>query len=160
LSDPGLDVVARSNDLDMYPELGYDSQNFVYEELMVHLGQDSDFDSETGTYLEAVPVTLARFPKDWQSRAIRESIGSVTIGGSLRPVNAIYPEIHDLTVSKVAIRRQKDLEFLEGVVRLGLVDKATLRDRYQQAPRLTQERLIEGLADIDEAFARRENRPS
>jgi len=152
VADPDVEVVIRSNDADIYPVLGYGNQNFWYEELMLHLGQDSDHHVDTNVYLEAVPTDLARLPPDWRERSTTEVIGSAQIGGESRAVYAIFPEIHDLTVSKVAIRREKDLEFLRGVVRLGLVNRTTLRERYDRAPRVTKERLAEGLADIDEAF--------
>jgi hypothetical protein len=129
--DPEMDVVLRSNDLDLFPLHGYGDSNVVSE-------------------------TLARRPPDWSTRTLREVVGSVEIGGSRREVTVIFPEIHDLTVSKLAIRREKDLEFLAGVVDLGLVEQSILRSRYQQTPRITNDRLVEGLADIDEAFDRRD----
>jgi hypothetical protein len=153
-SDPEMDVVIRSNDLDIYPTEGYGDRNVAYEELMLQLGQDSDFDLETGTYIEAVSPTLARFPIGWENRALSEFAGSIGILDVNHDVKVIFPEIHDLTVSKLAIRRGKDLEFLEGVVKLGLVDRKTLRSRFQQAPKISSERLVEGLKDIDEAFER------
>jgi hypothetical protein len=141
--DPDLDVVLRSDDLDIYPRDGYTPM--VYEELMLHLGQDSDYHVETGQYLEAVETTLARFPAGWEDRATRTYIGDATIGNAKREVHVVWPEIHDLVVSKLAIRRRKDLEFLQGVIDLGLMDGETLRQRYEAAPRITKERLSEGL---------------
>ncbi len=155
IPDPDIEVVIRSNDVDTYPAQGYGSNNFIYEELMLHLGQDSDYHIATNVYLEAVPQNLARFPADWRDRAITEIVGSANVAGGPCDVHVIFPEIHDLTVSKLAIRREKDLEFLAAVVGLGLVDRATLRERYRSAPRITKERLDEGLTDIDEAFDRR-----
>jgi hypothetical protein len=152
VADPDVEVVIRSSDADIYPVQGYGDQNSWYEELMLHLGQDSDHHVEANVYLEAVPTDLARLPPDWRERATTELIGSAQVGSESRAVYAIFPEIHDLTVSKIAIRREKDLEFLRGVVRLGLVDRTTLRERYDRAPRITKERLTEGLSDIDEAF--------
>lgn len=151
--DPDLDVVLRSDDLDIYPRAGYTPM--IYEELMLHLGQDSDYHLETGQYIEAVETALARFPAGWEDRAIRSFVGKATIGSVKREVHVVWPEIHDLVVSKLAIRRQKDLEFLEGVIGLGLIDRETLRERYQAAPRITKDRLSEGLTDIDIAFRRR-----
>jgi hypothetical protein len=152
--DANIEIVVRSNDVDLYPARGYGATNLIYEELMLHLGQDSDYHVATNAYIEAVPENLARFPADWRDRAVREVVGTAQIGGKSCDVVAIFPEIHDLTVSKLAIRREKDLEFLAGVVDLGLIDQVTLRERYLEAPRVTKERLSEGLKDIDEVFAR------
>ena len=51
LADPAMDVIVRSNDLDIYPADGYDDANVVYQRLMEELGQDSAFDESTGTYI-------------------------------------------------------------------------------------------------------------
>lgn len=155
LSDVGIEVVVRSNDVDLYPAQGYGATNLVYEELMLHLGQDSDYHVTTNVYIEAVRQNLARLPADWRDRAVTEVVGTAQVGGNDREVVAIFPEIHDLTVSKLAIRREKDLEFLAGVVDSGLVDEVTLRERYLQTPRVTNERRVDGLKDIEEAFARK-----
>jgi hypothetical protein len=154
LPDANVEVTLRSNDVDTYPSDGYGMTNLIYEELMLHLGQDSDYHVASNAYIEAVPANLARFPEGWRDRTIREVVGTVASAGESREVVAIFPEIHDLTVSRLAIRREKDLEFLAGVIDLGLIDQVTLRDRYLEAPRVTKERLSEGLKDIDQAFAR------
>lgn len=46
LPDPPMDVVASSNDVDLYPTQGYGESNSIYEELMLRLGQDSDYISK------------------------------------------------------------------------------------------------------------------
>ena len=149
-ADPALDVVLRSDDIDIYPADGYTP--VVYEELMLQLGQDSDYHVQTGQYIEAVSETLARFPPGWERRMLRAPIGSIAIDGAEREVLVGWPEIHDLVVSKLAVGRDKDVEFLRGVVSLGLVNRDTLRERYCVAPRITEARLTQGLAQIDEAF--------
>jgi hypothetical protein len=150
--DPDLDVVLRSDDLDIYPRDGYTPM--VYEELMLHLGQDSDYHVETGQYLEAVETTLARFPAGWEDRATRTHVGKATIRNIKKDVHVVWPEIHDLVVSKLAIRRLKDLEFLKGVIDLGLIDRETLRQRYEAAPRITNDRLSEGFKAVPRQMAR------
>jgi hypothetical protein len=103
--DPDIEAVAASNDVDLYPVDGYTPM--IYEELMLHLGQDSDFHIETDTYIEAVSTTLARFPNGWEARARRMSAGAVSLNGRPVEVSVLFPNIYDLTVSKVAIRRKK-----------------------------------------------------
>jgi len=41
------------------------------------------------------------------------------------------------------------------VVQLGLVQEHKLRRRFEEAPNVTNERLNQGLADIEAAFTRR-----
>jgi hypothetical protein len=94
-----------------------------------------------------------RFPSGCEDWTSREVIGTIEVrGGEKREVAVIYPEIHDLIVAKLAIGREKDLDFLQGVIDLGLVD---LKERYREAPRTGEDRIVDGLAQIDEAFERR-----
>lgn len=113
LEDPDIAVVMLSNDVDLYPKHGYTS-DAVWERLLYELGQDSDFHIETLNYVESVPVELARFPGGWEDRAISQTLGTITIGGISKILTVIFPEIHDLTVAKLAVpeNRTKDIEFL------------------------------------------------
>jgi hypothetical protein len=43
-------------------------------------------------------------------------------------------EIHDLVVSKLVAGREKDLDFIAGVLRHGLAETNRLRERLQQTP--------------------------
>jgi len=157
-ADVNIDAVVMSPDLDLYPKAGYDPRNIDYEVMMREVGQDSTYHEDTGTYIEAVPTTLARFPFGWEARTTREVIGSIEVAnGERRKVTVDYPEIHDLTVAKLAIGREKDLDFLQGVVDLNLVNRDLLKDRYREVPRTIHDRIIDGLAQIDEAFDRRDN---
>lgn len=153
LADPDIDAVLRSPDVDLYPTSGYTP--VVYEELMRELGQDSDFHVESGNYIEAVPVALARFPNGWESRATSKTVGHVTVGNDNRPVVVMFPDIHDLAVAKLAILRAKDVEFVEDLIRLGAVDHDILKERFRGAPRTSTERIAAGLAIIDAAFEKK-----
>jgi hypothetical protein len=156
IEDPEIEVVLRSDDVDVYPRGGWPESNAMYEELMLQLGQDSDFHLQTDNYIEAVSATLARFPNGWEGRAIQKCVGTFTKNGEVHRVNAIFPEIHDLTVAKlvVPVHRDKDVEFMESVVKLGLVDQDLLMARLQTAPRTTAERIREVIAHLEKAYAK------
>jgi hypothetical protein len=156
IEDPEIEVVLRSDDVDVYPRGGWPESNAMYEELMMQLGQDSDFHIQTDNYIEAVSATLARFPDGWEERAIQKSVGTFTKNGDECRVNAIFPEIHDLTVAKlvVPVHRDKDVEFMESVVKLGLVDRDILMTRLKAAPRSTPERIREAIAHVTNAYQR------
>jgi hypothetical protein len=158
IEDPQIDAVVMSPDVDLYPKHGY-GHNAIWENLLSELGQDSDFHVENLRYVESVRTTLARFPDGWESRAMTKKVGEITVNGATKNVTATFPEIHDLTVAKLAVPedRPKDLEFMRDVVRLGLVDRETLETRYRQAPRTTPEKIAKGLTQIAEAFRDREN---
>jgi hypothetical protein len=68
-------------------------------------------------------------PADWLTRASRVEIGAATIRGREQTITAVFPEIHDLTASKVVLGRNADRLFLEAVVRGGLVDRETMLAR-------------------------------
>jgi hypothetical protein len=150
IENPSIDAVMRTPDADFYPVVALPPQ--LWESLMIELGQESDYHAETGCYLEIVSSNLARFPDGWEQRAITKRIGSINVKGEAKEVNAIFPEIHDLTVSKVAIRRPKDLDFLQGVVNLGLVDEAVLLTRWATVPRVNADGIKLGVSTIEEAF--------
>jgi hypothetical protein len=154
IEDPEIEAVLRSDDVDVYPGGGWPESNAMYEELMLQLGQDSDFHIQTDSYIEAVSATLARFPDGWEERAIRKSAGTFTKNGEVHRVNAIFPEIHDLTVAKlvVPVHRDKDVEFMESVVKLGLVHRDLLLARLQAAPRTTPQRIREAISHVENAY--------
>lgn len=136
VENPDIDAVLRSPDVDIYPRGGY-SHNATWENLLLELGQDSAFHVDTRRYVESVRADLARFPQGWQERALTKNIGSIERDGTALEVTVTFPVIHDLVVAKLAVpeNRPKDVEFMESVVRLGLVDRAILEERYRNAPR-------------------------
>ena len=126
-----------------------------WEALMRELGQDSEFHIETGTYIEVVSETLARFPDGWEARAKRICIGETVVHQNRVPAVAYFPEIHDLAVAKLAVHREKDVEFVTDLVMLGAVERETLIERFTRVPRTDQAIIANGLNDIEKAFARR-----
>jgi len=91
-----------------------------------------------------------------RSTMLRKAVTTKNINGERRDVHVTFPEIHDLTVSKIAIQRSKDYEFLEDVVHAGLVDQETLLERWAIVPRVDDAekmRLVE--QKIREAFQRK-----
>ncbi|HEV3157589.1 MAG TPA: DUF6036 family nucleotidyltransferase [Candidatus Baltobacteraceae bacterium] len=151
--DAPIDAVKKSIDVDLFPT---NFRETMFIPLHTELGMDSDFFNEHGIYVDTVRPELARFPPDWRERASTQCLGEVTINDERRKVHAIFPEIHDLTVSKAVIGREQDKAFLAGVIRLGLVNVPTLEQRLQAVPRTTPERIQETLNEvrlISQAFA-------
>jgi ribosomal 50S subunit-associated protein YjgA (DUF615 family) len=73
-------------------------------------------------------------PSGWLERLI--PVCNENTGGG----TGLCLEIHDLAVSKLAAGREKDLDFLAGVLRHRLAHVETIRDRLVKAP-LAAERL-------------------
>jgi len=65
-------------------------------------------------------------PSDWQTRAI--VVRSETTGG----VSGICPHPSDLAVSKLAAWREKDREFISGLLRHGLATVAEIEERLRE----------------------------
>ena len=152
VEDPKIDVVVRSPDADFYRHGGYPS-NAMWEHIVAEIGQDSDYHIENLVYAEAVPQDLARLPIDWEARAKTKTIGTITLDGAEVPVSVTFPDIYDLTVSKLSINRPKDIAFMQAVVKHGLVEQEKLEDRFKLAPRTSQEVIALGLVQIAAAFA-------
>ncbi len=90
------------------------------------LGEGSPFHDVFGYYAQGVDETTAILPRGWKDRLIpiRNSNTRDNTGWCLEP--------HDLIVSKTIAGREKDLRFLEGAAKGGLVDLDTLRKRLAE----------------------------
>jgi hypothetical protein len=143
--DVPIDAVSKSIDVDLFPT---DYRESMFVPMHAELGFESEFFDEHGFYVEIVRPELARFPPDWRERASTQCLGEVTINGERREVNAIFPDIHDVAVSKAVIGREQDKAFLVGVIMLGLVNLPTLEQRLQAVPRTTPERIQETLNEV------------
>jgi hypothetical protein len=97
------------------------------------IGESSMFHETFGYYAQGVMETTARLPDGWQDRLVRfESPGT-------RGVIAWCLELHDLWVSKAVAGREKDREFCDALLSLGVLDPAQLRARLQIVPNLESE---------------------
>lgn len=114
-------VVLRSREADLIPASASPRSIDLIDGA---LGQDSTFDGTFGYYADGVDFsTVAYAPEDWRDRTIRfESPATQGACG-------LCMEVHDLAVSKLCAGRQKDLEFVDGLVQSGLVDRTILLQR-------------------------------
>ncbi|HWB53597.1 MAG TPA: DUF6036 family nucleotidyltransferase [Tepidisphaeraceae bacterium] len=97
------------------------------------IGEASPFHQAFGYYAHGVGEETAILPAGWKDRLIPLS-GPAT-GGAV----GLCLEVHDLAVSKLVAGREKDMEFLAGLLRHHLVDLQIIRQRLAQTavdPRL------------------------
>lgn len=88
------------------------------------IGELSIFHQTNGIYAEGVHVDTAKFlPPGWRERLIRWPIRSSA------PAEPHFLEPHDLAIAKLGAAREKDLEFVDALVRAGLLDLGTLHAR-------------------------------
>jgi hypothetical protein len=149
LPDLDLAIVAASTDLDFFTVPHYESLFFPAH---ATLGDDSEFHHEHDFYVEMVRPTLPRLPEGWEARAVRRVVGNVAIKGEQRPVTAVYPELHDLAVSKLVVGRPQDLRFLEGLAERGHLHRDLLLERLALAPRVKAEERVRAIQVIDELY--------
>ncbi len=94
------------------------------------IGELSLFHETFGYYAHGVDETTAVLPDGWKERLVKvaneNTMGAV--GWCL--------EVHDLAVSKLAAARDKDLAFVEAMLRNKLITSATLRQRLAVTPGL------------------------
>ncbi len=123
LTDDALvpDVLIRSREADLIP--ASDSSRSI-DLIDGALGQSSTFDGTFGYHADGVEfATVSYAPQGWQSRAIRFSTPATN--GAI----GLCMERHDLAIAKLCAGREKDLEFVAGLVQAGLVDRQALSAR-------------------------------
>jgi hypothetical protein len=89
------------------------------------IGQESLFEQRHGYYADILRPTIAEtLPAGWESR--------------LHPVsgydNVFSLDVYDLALVKLVVGRQKDLELLRALLKLGILEPARLRTHYQETP--------------------------
>jgi hypothetical protein len=118
---------SRSDEADIAP---YNDPNGE-KSLMVEgsLGQGSQFHATFGYYADGVDFRTAIAPAGWQDRLV--SFATPGCGDG----RGWCLERHDLAAAKLAAGRQKDYEFVESLLGVGLLDLATVAERLELLPR-------------------------
>ena len=97
------------------------------------IGEGSPFHQTFGYYAHGVSVETAVLPTGWRERLV--PVHNQNTGGG----TGLCLEIHDLAVSKLVAGREKDLDFVAGLLRHHLVQAPNFRERLAQT-HLTSER--------------------
>jgi hypothetical protein len=130
---PGApDALLVSIEADVYPRHAPGKSDLID----AAIGELSVFHETFGYYAHGVDETTATLPSGWSERLIpvhNENTGGAT-GWCL--------EVHDLAVSKLVAGRERDLAFVEVLVRERMVDPAVLRQRIDDLG-LSQERIAD-----------------
>ena len=92
------------------------------------IGEGSPFHQTFGYYAHGVSEDTAVLPTNWKMRLV--PIQNENTGGA----TALCLEIHDLAVSKLVAGRDKDLQFVAGLVSYRLVETETLNQRLNETP--------------------------
>lgn len=129
----------KSMEADVFPK-DSPQQSIVIDGAIGHL---SLFHDTFGYYAHGVDDTTATLPDGWRDRLVKVETPATAgaIGWCL--------EIHDLAVSKLAAGREKDLEYVEAMIRRNLVSVDVIRERLGATSRLAPECLQRALACLD-----------
>ncbi len=105
------------------------------------IGEGSPFHRTFGYYAHGVSPETAVLPDGWRDRLV--PVRNENTGGG----TGLCLEIHDLAVSKLVAGREKDLDFMAGLLRHRLVQASIIRARLAKTA-LVSERLQECLARL------------
>lgn len=121
------DELLQSMEADVFPR-DVPERSIVIDGAM---GELSLFHETFGYYAHGVDESTAILPDGWKERLVKiESPNTMGARGWCL-------EIHDLAVSKLAAGREKDLEYMDLLVRRRMVDRQLLHSRMAETPRLT-----------------------
>lgn len=97
------------------------------------IGELSVFHETFGYYARGVDEMTAVLPDGWQDRLVKVE------NENTRGAVSWCLEVHDLAVSKLAAGREKDMGFVECMLRHKLIDANIVRARLALTPRLTED---------------------
>jgi len=106
------------------------------------IGEGSPFHQTFGYYAHGVGEETAILPSGWRQRLV--PVHNQNTGGG----TGLCLEVHDLAVSKLVAGREKDLDFIGGLLRHGLAQPTTVRERLSRTE-LSVDRLQTCLARLD-----------
>ena len=92
------------------------------------IGEGSPFHQTFGYYAHGVGADTAVLPVGWQERLVSVRNANTGTGAGL------CLEVHDLAVSKLVAGREKDLDFLRGLLRHRLAKPEIIRERLAVTP--------------------------
>lgn len=92
------------------------------------IGEFSMFHNEFGYYPQGVSVETGVFPEGWRDRLITYATPST------EPGHALCLEPHDCVLAKLVRYEEKDQDFAQALVKMGLINLDILADRVETIP--------------------------
>lgn len=89
------------------------------------IGEGSPFHQTFGYYAHGVAEETAILPEGWRERLV--PVRNENTGGA----SGLCLEVHDLAVSKLVAGREKDFEFVSGLLRHGLAQANVVLERLR-----------------------------
>ena len=111
-----------SQEVDLYAPQSEEASDLIDGSI----GERSPFHETFGYYAHGVGPETATLPQQWRSRA--SVVRSEATGG----VSGICPHPSDLAVSKLAAWREKDQDFVRGLMQHGITNAAEIELRLNE----------------------------
>jgi hypothetical protein len=105
------------------------------------IGEGSPFHQTFGYYAHGVAEETAVLPPGWRERLV--AMRNVNTGSGC----GLCLEVHDLAVAKLAAGREKDSEFVAGLLRHNLAKAAVIESRLRQLS-LSEQKMETALARL------------
>jgi hypothetical protein len=134
------DAILVSREVDLYIP---GRQNLT--ELLNAIGEGSLFHETFGYYADPVGENTAVLPKGWKGRLVNLPPGDTN------GAKGLCLDPHDLAISKYIAGREKDRTFTAALARMGLLDRAVLRERLA-ATKVDELRRAAAAAAIERDF--------
>lgn len=112
-----------SNEADLWPIGAEDEADPRIAQIEGVLGEDSPFHRTHRVYGDGVDATTATLPPGWEDRLVR--FESANTNGKV----GLCLERHDLCIAKLVAGREKDLAFIDSLLRVGRLNEVTLVER-------------------------------
>jgi hypothetical protein len=113
------DALRASIEVDIYPRHAPEKSDLIDGAI----GELSAFHQMFGYYAHGVDETTATLPAGWKERLV--PVHNANTGGA----TGWCLDVHDLAISKLVAGRERDLDFLQVLVRERMVDAHTVADR-------------------------------
>lgn len=121
---PATVVISREADIAFLD----DPNRHKADEVDKAIGEMTTFHDTNRVYAEGVHIDTAELPAGWRDRLVTWSLRSS------EPATPKFVEPHDLVVSKLAARREKDFEFAGSLLDANLVNIDVLLKRAASLP--------------------------
>ncbi len=116
------------------------------------IGELSPFHTTFGFYVDGVEIDAIALPAGWQDRLV------IVDNPGTNGYRGLCLDPGDLAVSKLVAGREKDVEFVEVMLRESMTTRTLLKERLVTVPRLTTEdakRLLRTIDSLKDDGARR-----
>jgi predicted nucleotidyltransferase len=116
--------LARSRDVDLFPL----NKPELADLIDGAIGEASAFEEQFGYYAHGVGPRTATLPRGWKSRLVKVQ------NPNTNDYAGLCLEPHDLAASKLVAFRDKDKEFVKGLLRFRIVRRRVLLERIADLP--------------------------